>query len=439
MTGTYDEADYLSPAPRGAQLRPAWQRLGLPIAGIVLLAGGSAAAIGLSTQKVYEAEAQVELITPEAADPASMPSQRQRIAVARTSAVAAAADRELRLLGEPRFLLAHPSLRDNTLSLDENRTRAAAIILQGTGTQAEEDSTFASITYRSTDRELAARIANGLARAFVTADAQHVAGALGANRAELEALVEQVRGELEEAERAMTGSMTDADILAMPAAEAELVATDGSDALTDETRITLSTELALVRGELSRVEAAIASGALDSSDPVIADLQESREGLEQEYQRITAQFRSDYPAAQDVRRRIEAIDAALAREGLRLAGDRAQDQRRLTARESEIQGQLAALGSDIEGRGAAGSDLDSLQQQVIDKRALYELLVARLAMTNDDDLPTTARVIDAALVPVYPVIPNWYWLGGGAAGIALLLSGLLVWFDWRKRKRLRGY
>ena len=34
----------------------------------------------------------------------------------------------------------------------------------------------------------------------------------------------------------------------------------------------------------------------------------------------------------------------------------------------------------------------------------------------------------------------WDWVFFGAsAGIALLLSGLLVWFDWRKRKRLRGY
>lgn len=439
MTPTYDEADYLSPAPRGMQLRPGWQRLGLPIAGIVLLAGGGAAAVGLNTQKVYEAEAQVELITPESADPAAMPSARQRIAIARTSAVAAAASAELELLADPRFLLAHPSLREDSLSLDEKRSRAAAILLQAAGTEAEEDSTFASITYRSTDRVLAAQVVNGLARAFVPADAQHVAGALGANRAELQALVEQVRGELEAAERALTGSMTDADILAMPAAEAELVATDGSDAITDETRITLATELALVRGELARVENAIASGALDARDPVIADLQRSREGLEAEFRRITTQFRADYPAAQDVRRRIEAIDAALAREGLRLAEERAQDQRRLTLRESEIQGQLAALGSEIEGRGAAGSTLDTLQQDVLDKRALYELLVARLAMTTDVDLPTTARVIDAAVVPARPVVPNWYWLGGGAAGIALLLSGLLVWFDWRRRKRLRGY
>ncbi len=55
MTGTYDEADYLSTAPRGTRVRPAWLRLGVPIVLIVAVTGGIAAAIGLTTQELYQA------------------------------------------------------------------------------------------------------------------------------------------------------------------------------------------------------------------------------------------------------------------------------------------------------------------------------------------------------------------------------------------------
>ena len=89
MTGTYDEADYLSTAPRGMRVRPAWLRLGVPIMLIVAVAAGVAAVIGLTTQKLYQAEAEVELITPEGfADDATIPLPAERIAAARSSAVA---------------------------------------------------------------------------------------------------------------------------------------------------------------------------------------------------------------------------------------------------------------------------------------------------------------------------------------------------------------
>lgn len=439
MTGTYDEADYLSPAPRGPRQRPVWLRLGLPITAIWLVCGGIAAGVGLTTEKLYEAETRVELIVPESADPATMPLDTERLVVARSSAVAGTAVSALDLLNSPRFLEAHPQLDASGLAPAELQTRAAALLLRNARTSLDEDGGFASIIYRSSSPTLAADIADGLAAAFVEADAETVSGALGDSREELEGLIATVREELEEAERALTGDMTEAEILALPADEAALVTGTGSDALAEDARVAIATQIALVRGELARVEAEIAGGALDESDPIIRDLLESREELEAEYQRVTSQFRADYPGAQDLRTRIEAIDATLTRESMRLAEDRAAQQAQLTRQEQELLGQLAELGGEISLRGEAGEGIGDLQADVLAKRELYNLLLARLAVAETGERPTTARVISPAELPTRPVTPDWIMLIGVALGVALLLSLLLLAVDRRRRDPYRTY
>ncbi|MEL1250460.1 GumC family protein [Aurantiacibacter gilvus] len=435
MTGTYDEADYLSPAPRGQRQRPAWVRLGLPVAGIVLVCGGVAAAIGLTTEKIYEAEARVELIVPEGADRAAMPTDSERLVVVRSSAVAGTAVEALDLLDDPRFLDANPALDTGGGAPDERQTRAAAVLLRNSRATLDDNGVFVSVTYRSASPTLAADIADAMAAAFVEADARTVAGALGDSREELEALVAEVRGELEAAERALSGDMTEADILALPASEANLLAGGaGIDPLTEDARLAIATQIALVRGELARVEAQIAAGTLDERDPVVRDLLESRDELQAEYERVTSQFREDYPAARELREQLDSINANLARERGRMAGDLAEEQRQLTRQEEDLLAQLAELGGAISSRGEAGEGIVDLQADVLAKRQLYDMLLARLAVAETGERPTTARVISPAELPTMPVSPNWYWLTGGALGAALLLSLLVVANDYRRRK-----
>lgn len=435
MTGTYDEADYLSTAPRRARTRSVWLRLVLPIAGIFLVAGAIAAAIGFGTQELYEANAEVELITPAGlADDARIPVPAERITTARSSAVAAQAVAELDLLEDPRFLAAHPALDDSTMDIGERRVRAAAIVLKNTGTQIDDDSNFASITYRSANPALAADIVNALATAFIPADAERLAGAASDERARLEALVEEIRAELETAERSLADGMSEADIVALPTEEADLVS--GDDALTAQTRDALQSQLAQVRARLDGVEAAIASGEVDSSDPTIKQLRDSREDLEEEYSRITAQFRADYPAALDLRERIDVIDATLSREAIRQAEDRAAEAAQLRIQESDLRAQLEALGYEVASRGTAGLGLTDVQKDVLEKRELYSLLLARLATSASGDFATTARVIASAVPPVRPVVPDWRLLIGIAAGIAVLLSALLIALDVRRRRHV---
>lgn len=435
MTGTYDEADYLSTAPRRARTRPAWLRLGLPVAAIFLVSGGIAAAVGLSTQKLYEAEAEVELITPATlAEAEEIPLPAERIGAARSSAVAARAVIELRLLEDPRFLTVHPALETGNADLAERRVRAASLLLQNIRTGIDDGGSIATIAYRSPDPALAADIANALAAAFVPVDAERLAGIDVNARAELEALVAQVRTELEEAERNLAEGMSEADIVALPADEAGLVAVDGDDALTATARDALQSQLAFVRSRLDSVEAAIASETVDTSDPVIAQLRESREELEQEYDRITRQFREDYPAALDLRERIDVIDATLSREQVRITEERADEARRLRIQEGDLRAQIEALGYEVAERGTAGLALSDVQKDVVAKRELYSLLLGRLATSQSRELPTTARVIADAVPPIRPVVPDWRLIIAIALGAALLLSGLLIARDVRRQR-----
>ncbi|MFB0611259.1 GumC family protein [Aurantiacibacter poecillastricola] len=436
MTGRYDDADYLSNQPRRVRTRPAWLRIGMPIAGIVLLTGGIAAAIGLTTTRLYESHVELELITPEGlGEDVTIPLPAERIVAARSSEVATHVVSNLSLLDDVRFLSLYPELDTGERADNELRQRAAGILTANMRTELEDGGSFAIIAYRSADPALAANIADGLAAAFLPVDADRLAEAGSETQAELESLLVEIRGELEAAERALAEGMGEADIVALPDTEAELVTLEGSDAFSAEARQALQSQLALVRARLSGVEAAIASGGLDTEDPVIAQLQDSREDLQAEYDRLTAQFRSDYPAALELRERLDVINATLEREALRQTEERSAQVQRLRLQESDLVAQINALGDEVEARGEAGESLGPLQQDVRAKRELYDLLLARLAAAEGGELPTSARVIAPAEIPTRPVVPDWRLLLGGAAGIALLLSILVVVRD-RRRARL---
>lgn len=434
MKGTYDEADYLSNAPRAARWRPAWLRLGLPIVGIFVAAGGIAAAIGLTSEEIYEAEAEIELITPAGlGEDAALPLPAERIAAARTSAVATQAVVQLRLLDDPAFLTAHPSLDTAQTDPAQLRARAASILLANMDTGIDDGGSIASISYRSPDRFLATRIADGLALAFIPVDAQRMTGVANGSRAELEALVEQVKGELDAAERSLTEGMSEAEIVALPDAEAGQLDVDG-DALSADARRALQAQLEQVRARLDEVEAAILSGELDTSDPGVTQLQESRAGLDAEYQAIVQQFREDYPAAQDLRERMDVIDASLQREAVRQAEDLSAEAQQLRIQETNIRAQLETLGFEVAERGTAGMGLGDVRQDVLEKRELYQLLLARLATADGEELSTTARIIQPAWLPTRPVLPDWRILIGSALAIALLLSILLLVHDRRRQR-----
>lgn len=351
MTGTFDEDDYLAPASGGVRTRPARLRLGLPVAAIFLVAVGVAAAIGLTTEKVYQADAQIELMLPESLPAgAVVPAPAQRISFARSSAVASRAVDQLALLQDARFLTLHPALDTSGADAADLRQRATAIVLRNMDTGTGEVSSFGNITYRSPDPVLAADIANALAAAFLPADAQQVAVAAGETRAELQGLVDEIRAELEAAERDRAEG---ADIIALPEEEADLVTVAGNDAYSAQERQALES----VQERLRRVEADITIAATGTDDLVIMRLRESRDQLQSEYERITQQFRADYPAALDMREQIDVIDATLAREQVRLAEDRAAEAQQLRIQQTDLLARIETLGYHVPARNTAGLGL----------------------------------------------------------------------------------
>lgn len=444
MTGTYDEADYLSTAPRRADGPSVWMRLALPILIIFLVAGGIAAVVGISMQEQFEAEVEIELLIPEGiSDDTSIPLRAERITAGRSGTVATRAVTDLSLLDDPRFLAAHPELDSGPENPAERRVQAATILLRNTGAQIAENSSFATVSYRAADPTLAADVANGLAEAFVAVDLERLAGAAYEERAKLEGLIEEVRSELQEAERVLAESGSDegSDGLDLPAEEAALVAPPaGDNARVSQEREALESQLRQVRTRLNRVEGAIARGGLDSGVGRVAELQEQREELEEEYARVTAQFRDDYPAALDLRERIDVIDAALSREAARLAEDRAAEARQLRVQEADIRARIAALGNATPSpelatqAEPAAPALSDAEREVQEKRELYSLLLARLATVTRGEVPLSAQIVGRAVPPTKPVAPDWRWIIGIAIGSAGLLSVLLIVRDFRRRK-----
>ena len=390
------------------------RRLWLPIGGILAVCLTAATAFGLTSPKVYEARAQVELLAPGSINTSDL----------RSIDTASHVVNALSLLDRDSFLQAHPSLIARGDTPQARQLRAALIVLDSSTATISTDGSLASITYQAANADLSAEIANGLAQAVI----ENSAGGQSADvREALETLLVQLEAETETFDP--TAALAD-ETAVSPSPATPAPVDDVMDALNRDALAALRNEMALVRGELASVEAAMETGGPDASNPNVARMLESRSALEEEYERITRTFRADYPAAKDITEQIAAIDAALAREELRQIEDLALEARQLRQREVDITAQI----NEVIMQSATGTeDQEPDLAQTDDDAALHRLLTARLAQDRETAMPATARIASEARVPQRPISPDWGVLIGLALGAALLLSVGVFALDHRRQ------
>lgn len=291
-----------------------------------------------------------------------------------------------------------------------------------------ENSRVIVIEFRSSDPELAARVPNTLAEAYVALESRAQLQNTGAAADYLEREIAGLQNEVRGAEAAV------ADFRA----ENGLLLGQNNAVLATQQLAELSTELSRVRAERSSTEARVRSveAALESgvsvdtlpdviASPVIARLTEQRANLQAELADLSTTLLPGHPRMQALQSQIEGLGAQIRTQarnvlaGLRNEAEIARD------REAELEADLNTLKAASANANDSEVELRALEREAASKRALLETYLVRFreAQSRDEGqyAPAKARLISSATVPIEPSFPRMIPFVGATLFASLLL------------------
>lgn len=295
-----------------------------------------------------------------------------------------------------------------------------SLIQQGTTIEPVRDSALVRVHFDSTTPEMSAKVANALAQAFIQSHLERRYGASNYAKKYLQEQLRDVKARLEASERQL-----------VEFAQAQgLVSSPDGQSLAANNLADLNEALAAAQSQRIRTQARWAQAAgggalpadmLDSS--TIRALRESRAKLQAEYQEKLQQFEPGYPAMQQLKSQIDALDRQVAAELQNIRSSVRAEYNAAAAQERLLQSKLDAL-------RAAALDVDSrsieyniLKREVDTNRELYDGLLQRYKQVGvaGDQRSDNISVIDPARVPERPFKPDL------PVNLALgLLLGLLL-------------
>lgn len=291
-----------------------------------------------------------------------------------------------------------------------------------------ENSRVIVIGFRSSDPELAARVPNALARAYVALESRAQLQNTGAAADYLESEIGPLQDEVRAAE----------------AAVAEYRAANGlfmgqnNSVLATQQLAELSTELSRVRAERSALEARVRSveSALDSgtsvdtlpdviASPIVARLTEQRANLMARQADLSTTLLPGHPRMQALQSQIGGLEAQIRDQARNVLAGLRNEASIARGREEELNGDLNTLKAASADASGSEVELRALEREAASKRALLEtyLLRYREAQSRDQGeyAPAKARLISSATVPLEPSFPRMVPMVGATLFVSLVL------------------
>lgn len=296
-----------------------------------------------------------------------------------------------------------------------------------------ENSRVIVIGFRSSDPELAARVPNALAEAYVALESRAQLQNTGAAADYLESEIGPLQDEVRAAEAAV------ADFRAANG----LFVGQNNSVLATQQLAELSTELSRVRAERSALEARVRSveSALESgtsvdtlpdviASPVVARLTEQQANLKASQADLSTTLLPGHPRMQALQSQIGGLDAQIRDQARNVLAGLRNEAAIARGREEELNGDLNTLKAASAEAGDSEVELRALEREAASKRALLEtyLLRYREAQSRDQGeyAPAKARVISSATVPLEPSFPRMVPMVGATFFISLLLMVMIT-------------
>lgn len=298
---------------------------------------------------------------------------------------------------------------------------------------AVDDSRVLVIAFESTDEELAAKLPNALAEAYVALESQEQLATTGRAAEYLSTEIRQLQDSVQLAEARVEEFRSANDLFA---------ATD-QISLTNQELSELSGELSTVRAERSSVEARVrtiesalqSGGALDTvpdvvNSPLITRLIERQVALRAQLADLATTLLPQHPRIKALQSQIAGLDqqvAAQARNVMQSLRNQADIAR---SREEELSRDLNQLKAAASQANESSVELRALEREAASQRALLESYLIRFREARSRDevgyVPAKARLISRATVPFEADFPKVLPMTAASFIGSLILMMLIV-------------
>lgn len=293
---------------------------------------------------------------------------------------------------------------------------ATGVVAGGLNVDAPEEGRLIRFSYTSSDPNLAAQIANGLADGFINSNLQRRFEASAYARRFLERQIAKTRSDLEQSERQLASYAQSQGIITLGTGVGEDGKSESTGSLQGESLVALNQALAEATARRVAAEgayrSALSSGPTAEVNTSTQALRQSKAALEAEYQEKRTLMKPDHPDMVSLRSRITELDRQIARETSQVSGGRnntlAQEYRGALSAERALQSRVNALrGSVLDLRGRSVR-YNILQREVDTNRGLYDALLQRYKEIGVAGGIGTSpvSVVDRAETPGAPFKPS---------------------------------
>ena len=322
------------------------------------------------------------------------------------------------------------------------RKRATSALTEALSIRPVRGSRLVAITFDHPDPQLAARVANGVAEAFIQANLERRYESASYARNFLEDRLKQVKVRLEDSERQLVAYAANQQIINITPqaggqpgmAGAEQTA---SQSLTATDLVAMNAALAQARGQRIAAEqrwrqSAGGDGASIAEvlqSPVVQNLRQQKAALQAQYEDKRGVYKADFPAMLQLKAQIDELDRQIDSE-ISTIRRSIRNQYQIAAKEEgALAAQVERLKSGVMDLRDRSIQYTILQREVDTNRTLYDGLLQRYKEVGvaGGVGANNISVVDRASPPVAPSRPRPA-LNIGIAALLGIIFGILAAF-----------
>jgi capsular exopolysaccharide synthesis family protein len=384
--------------------------------GVFLLVVVAATAYVMTSPPVYEARTQL-MIEPENPKLAAFDegTQRERdltpyyqtqYAILKSRTLARRTIDELKLWNDPEF-----SSRPDASTYDDVTTKTINAFLSRLSISYKVNSRLVDIVFEARDPELAAKVANTMARIYATQNVELRVNPFEETADLFNVRLEEQRRRVEESELALQQYLDKNDVATADSRQSIVTQklTAATAALTEATaermrRQVRYEQLEAVKGNAAALEATpliVGSTVVQSLKSELAAMQLKLAELSQRYGEL-------HPEVVRTLTGIETTKARLTSEIATMVESARNDYRAGVDREQRLESQIENLRAAELAEQRAGISYRALERDAATNRAILETLLKRAKETkiSGELTPTSVQVVDVAEIPLSPVRPQ---------------------------------
>ncbi len=318
-----------------------------------------------------------------------------------------------RFNSSPRQLLGGADA-DRSAAADEAvLARLAKRVLAGLKIEPVKDTELVELSFVTSNAEMASRVANGIADAFIDWGIETRTATVGRASEFLSRQIDTLKAEINDKEQQLQSYGRSTDILNLdPASNTTLQQLDR-----------LNEDFVAALGD--RLEKEARHNELRYSPPdalanrvsggLVSELQKEQMRQEAEYESRLRTYKPEWPEMVDLKARIDEGRADLermiveqTREALASANADYQTARR---REQSLADEIARVKAEVMDRNASAVEFRNLEMEIQNRRQLLDEMLRRLSEAGvrarlQSERETNVRVIDRALTPRSPFRPS---------------------------------